>query len=264
MLDLKVALKNLYTLPLIFGKIPPLFYKNSEINIKSYKSFVNATLSAKNAIFGHTKHVDNYIQNDSHIFFFLNGICTDKNVWEINAKEIETIFDFKVSSLYNPTHGVFHDILECIFGREFDIEDEDTKELYTILRKALDEKEKVVVIAHSQGGIIISQLVQQLIDDSNPNLNKLEIYTFASASADMPTGDYHAEHFANKYDYVSRIGVLEYRNYFHGKVYESSGAGHLLNIHYLEPFSKGMFCVGRSRLSTYLKYKHKYYISRND
>lgn len=267
MLDLKVAIKNLYTLPLVFGKLPPLFKKNSEINITSYKSIKDATLSATRALIGSTStESPNFTEydNEDKVIFFLNGICTDQNVWEINAREIENIFDFKVQPLHNPTHGFLPDLVECVFGRTFDIEDKETYHLYVILKKALRDKDKVIVLAHSQGGIIISQLINHLMNEENPNLYKLEVYTFASAADEMPVGPYYVEHFANKYDYVARIGVIEYRDNFYGRIYERSSSGHLLNIHYLQPLSNGYFCAGRSRLSRYLKYKYRSFIERND
>lgn len=256
MFDWKVAIKNLYTLPMIFGKFPPVFQKNSEINVTSYNNILDVTKSATNAIMGGT---DNITKVKTHhqdtIVFFLNGICTDKRVWEINAKEILQYFDFhEVLPLHNPTKGVVSDLVECVFGRNFDIEDRDTHTLYKTLRNALVGANKVIVIAHSQGGIMISQIIEHLYKESNPHMHKLEVYTFASAACEMMKGDHYAEHYANNFDYVSRIGVLSYQYDYYGKIYErTDGYGHLLNGHYLSPFSKGHFCNGTSKLYSYIK-----------
>lgn len=258
MMDWKVVIKNLYTLPLVFGKFPPFFKKNSELNFASYNNIIDVTKSAANAIIGVN---DSLVKpSPSHpeertIVFFLNGICTDKRVWEINAKEIHQTFNFKeVLPLHNPTRGVVPDLIECVCGRNFDIEDHDTRELYKTLRNALIGAKKVIVFAHSQGGIIISQLVEHLYDENNVNMHKLEVYTFASAADEMVGGEHYSEHFANNYDYVARIGVISYKHDYAGNVYErKNGCGHLLNIHYLKPFAAGDFCGYKSKLSQYLR-----------
>jgi predicted alpha/beta hydrolase family esterase len=260
MLDLKIAIKHLWSLPLVFGKVPPIFAKNSELNVNSYSTIKDAVVSVKRAILGSSKYTIPPINDTSNIeVFFLNGICTDINVWKLNAAEIEEIFDFKISPLHNPTHGVIPDLIECIFGRTFNILDKETQEIFQTLYKAIKTKDKVIILAHSQGGIIISQLIDHFLDN-DIDISNIEVYTFASASDEMAKGNYYVEHFANKYDYVARIGVLEYASNFYGNVFVRKGAGHLLNIHYLQPLSKGEFCVGRSRLSRYLKYKHRWWI----
>lgn len=264
MVDLKIAIKHLWTLPLVFGKIPPLFNKNSELNVQSYNKISDALISAKSAFIGSPlANINTNPTTKSLEVFFLNGICTDKSVWEINVKQIEDIFDFTISPLYNATNGLISDLIECIFGRTFNILDTETQHLYKTLLHSIKTKEKVIVLAHSQGGIIIAQLVEHLLDN-DVDLSNLEIYTFASASDEMIKGNYHVEHYANNYDYVARIGVLEYKDNFHGKIYKRQGSGHLLNVHYLKPFAYGEFCVGRSKLATYLKYKHKIYINNTD
>lgn len=264
MVDLKIAIKHLWSLPLVFGKIPPLFNKNSELNVQSYNKITDAIISAKSAFIGAaTDTINTITTSETTEVFFLNGICTDKNVWDINVKEIESIFEFTISPLYNATNGLIPDLIECVFGRTFNILDRETQHLYKTLLRSLKTKEKVIVLAHSQGGIIIAQLVEHLINN-NVDISHLEIYTFASASDEMISGNYYVEHYANNYDYVARIGVLEYKDNYHGKIYKRDGSGHLLNIHYLKPFSYGEFCVGRSKLATYLKYKHKIFINNTD
>lgn len=95
--------------------------------------------------------------------------------------------------------------------------------LYTRLREALLDctKTKVVLIAHSQGGIIASLVVDWLISDlPHSALQKLEVYTFACAANhfNSPIGSDGRpvlpviEHFANGKDPVAGIGVLAWRD----------------------------------------------------
>lgn len=253
MLDLLVAIKHLPYLPYVLGK-ENIFQKNSELNPKSYDKISHAFISAKDALIGlSSKYNPNITQNSNINVFFLNGICTDKSVWQLNAKHIEDIFDFKVYPLHNKTKGIVFDLVECIFGREFDLLNYETFCLYYTILKSVKTKEKTIVFAHSQGGIIIAQIVKQLIKQ-NVNISTLEIYTFASASDEMPIGDYYCEHFANTKDYVARIGVLEYHKNFYGNLFIGNNAGHLFNIHYLNNYRKRMYYnINESRLISYEK-----------
>lgn len=91
------------------------------------------------------------------------------------------------------------------------------------MRKAvLDRRRKrIVIIAHSQGGIIASAWADMLLTDVPQELlARVEVYTFASAAnhfsrpAAAPDGRgqtfAHVEHFANEYDFVAQFGVLGY------------------------------------------------------
>lgn len=83
--------------------------------------------------------------------------------------------------------------------------------------------EKVVLICHSQGGIITSVILDQLLDDlPRDEIGKLEVYTFANAAnhfsnpalvstSTLVTNTIrHIEHYANGKDPVSEIGVLAF------------------------------------------------------
>lgn len=81
-------------------------------------------------------------------------------------------------------------------------------------------------------------------------LRKLEVYTFGSAANHMHGNNILEciEHFANKYDFAARTGVMAYHqlvmpgNSYDGELYiDKVATGHLLNMHYL----RTMFTVGR-------------------
>lgn len=131
---------------------------------------------------------------------------------------------------------------------------------------------KVVLIGHSQGGIIISLVLDQLFTELPVNcLSKLEIYTFGSAASHFsnplvslaaktdanniplsPTKIHferpatpkhlisHIEHYANERDMVPRWGVLHcvqdvLNNRYSGSVFVRMGAsGHMFNQHYMD------------------------------
>ena len=130
---------------------------------------------------------------------------------------------------------------------------------------------KVVLIGHSQGGIIISLVLDQLYTELPAELMaKLEIYTFGSAASrfsnpllalssksdmdnalsprrirfDRPVQPAHIiphiEHYANEMDMVPRWGVLHcvqdvLNNRYSGSVFVHMGAsGHMFNQHYMD------------------------------
>ena len=59
------------------------------------------------------------------------------------------------------------DIIECFIQRDLGYTTQDIREAYKGIRDALldDKIKRVVVIAHSQGGIIISSAIDNLLAD---------------------------------------------------------------------------------------------------
>ena len=145
---------------------------------------------------------------------------------------------------------------------------------YTYIKAILADPtvHKVVLIGHSQGGIIISLALDQLFAELPTScMAKIEVYTFGSAAShfsnplvsltsetdasvsptsgpavhfDLPPQPKHVishiEHYANELDMVSRWGVLHctqdiLNNRYAGSVFVRMGAsGHLFNQHYMD------------------------------
>jgi hypothetical protein len=149
----------------------------------------------------------------------------------------------------------------------------DVRECYALVKKALYRKgvKKVVFILHSQGGIEGGMILDWLLNEVPQDLLQyLEIYTFGSIANHFnnpyrqvishgvnsestenmiqitPGHDRairHIEHYANRYDFASRFGVLNFtkkapenhlENRFMGKVFVNPRSGHQLNQHYLD------------------------------
>lgn len=180
-------------------------------------------------------------------WFFINGIATDKELLKLNGKYISKLFQRPIELIYNPTQGPFLDLLECMTGRTFDfISGPGAYALERISAALSDpEKSRVILMGHSQGGIILSNVVAALIErysGEKKRMAKLEVYSFASACDHMPVDPEldtperrvpYIEHFANTGDLVANLGVLEERLPINGKVYISEKQGHFLNAHYL-------------------------------
>ena len=185
-------------------------------------------------------------------WFFINGIASDKEMLRLNGSYLAKVFQRPIELIYNPTQGPLTDLLECVMGRSFDFVTSPAAYALERLSTALSnpEKDRVILIGHSQGGIIVSNVVAGLIErfgGDQMRLGKLEVYTFASACDHMKVDTTldkperrvpYIEHFANTGDLVAKMGVLEEKLPINGKVYTLSKPGHLLNAHYLPELEK--------------------------
>ena len=166
------------------------------------------------------------------------------------------------------------DILECLVQRCFSYKTKDVRIAYSYVKAVLVDPtvKKVVLIGHSQGGLIVSLVLDELFSELPTScMAKLEIYTFGSAAShfsnplissplesgspvthtsplavhfDLPPQPKrvisHIEHYANERDMVPRWGVLHcvqniLDNRYAGSVFVRMGAsGHLFNQHYMD------------------------------
>ena len=158
----------------------------------------------------------------------------------------------------------------------------DTRIAYDYVKACLADPavKKVILIGHSQGGIIVSLVLDRLFADlPAETMAKLEVYTFGSAAShfnnprislnprsrgqvtetsdSVPPADRcipYVEHYANEYDLVPRWGVLYnvtqlLDNRYCGKVFVRMAAtGHMFNQHYMDP----MFPQDHSQASLFL------------
>ncbi|KAG0633965.1 hypothetical protein HOY80DRAFT_988791 [Tuber brumale] len=202
---------------------------------------------------------------------FVNGVAAGNHWLQANVDMISEIFGRPVTGIHNRTYGTVFDLVECLIQRCFSYSTKDTRVLYDHLKSVLlnNNIHKCVVIAHSQGGIILSTALDCLFADvPSGAFEKMEIYTFGCAanhfnnpirfvpspsqpqtpSADPPAPERlikYIEHYCNEHDFVSRFGALHFSkdnlsNRFAGKVFENKGhGGHLLNQHYLDRMFAG-------------------------
>lgn len=200
----------------------------------------------------HPKSVIIENPTDATPIFFLNGIATTPAMWEVNARLIAKLFNRDVHPLYNPTRGFLLDIIECMWGRTLDQKEPLARNLAMCIGLQLELSEKVIVIAHSQGGILMNTILK-LLKNAGIDLSRLEVYTFAAGFDEFPTGDFYQEHFGNYRDFVARIGCIYTKSEQPLKLFTTKKLGHLLNAHYLPHFQKGLYCNGTSKLFSYLK-----------
>lgn len=185
------------------------------------------------------------IIQDNEIWFFLNGICTNRSVLRLNGKALADLFQRKIYLMHNPSDGIVLDLLECLAGRTLQPISTLETSVSQILEDALNDHGKVVLICHSQGGIIttgaLHKLATRLSGSRARLLKKLEVYTFASAAAEFDFPQIYAEHFIHDSDYVARIGVAATPDHFSGRFFHYNASGHLLNAHYLKHLAENKF-----------------------
>jgi hypothetical protein len=107
---------------------------------------------------------------DEH-WFFVNGICTNEDVARMNAEYLAHLFHRPVTVVQNATDSVWVDLYECALGKGFK-DDPNSKDRKTMTEPAwrataailealnAPQTKRVVVLAHSQGTIIVANVLR--------------------------------------------------------------------------------------------------------
>lgn len=195
------------------------------------------------------------LNKEKERWYFINGICTDLTVLKLNTTYLSEIFGTQITAMWNPTRGIVPDLIECATGRTFDRNETFTSAYGTLIENSLQSGYKVKLIGHSQGGIIVSNMIK-FMSETRKDFSNLEVYTFASAAdGEQKRVSLFQEHFGNEEDFVHRIGLgaEEYKPSILWR--RSGGKGHLLNIHYLNAFKEGRLCNKKSKLYSHMMVK---------
>lgn len=143
----------------------------------------------------------------------MNGIGTSRSGAQLIVNRLEELFHRPITGIHNRTYGVWFDVLQCFIQRDLLWPTDDARLGYEILSRAIRNPDltRIVLICHSQGGIIVGSWIDQLLDDfPHSQLKGIEIYAFASAanhfSAPGSAVFNRIEHFANERDFVAQIG----------------------------------------------------------
>ncbi|CAD7697817.1 unnamed protein product [Ostreobium quekettii] len=179
------------------------------------------------------------------------------------------MFGRRIAAVHNPTDCMGVDLLECCVGKLWDDWSTDPREVaIEQLKRALvlEGKSKVVLICHSQGTIIASNVLRVLNEDrdlTDRHLAKLEVYAFANCAHQMEKGRIgRLETLSNTLDTVAMLGSCcpykEWRdvdgetiNIEGRKFFEEGKRGHMLETHYLQGLEQGEYAG--SKLHDYRK-----------
>ena len=193
-----------------FASLAPFIFLQGSANVKIpiQESAVSEAFRSRHA-------------NES--WLFINGICTSRSGLVLILRHLEALFQRPIEGVHNRTLGPLLDLMECILQRDVAYATEDVRVGYMECKQRLQRRDidKVVLMCHSQGGIIASLIVDQLLNDvPHDLLRKLEVYTFASAANHFSNprlarhqgkgAIHHIEHYANGRDPVAQIGALAF------------------------------------------------------
>ncbi|KAI2851867.1 hypothetical protein CBS147343_485 [Aspergillus niger] len=199
-------------------------------------------------------------------WLFVNGIGGEIFWLQLACNKLRAMFSREINWVFNRGDGLLWDLIECAGQRNSYVQNPDTgstttsidvdgvvggqgnlidstasskeaqealhKELLKALREA-HEKQYVIMIAHSQGCLILRRVLEDLITAATKNSiiqkklqEQLCIFTFGNPSLHWKTQGKHpsvpsgtdgtnlsshilrTEHFANRRDFVARLGVL--------------------------------------------------------
>jgi hypothetical protein len=114
-------------------------------------------------------------------WFFINGIMTNDDVAQLNAAYLSDLFHRPVTLIQNSTCGLISDLAECALGKQWKRTTEAVKKAFPAIHAALkSEQDKVVIIAHSQGTIIASAVLQLLEAITQPSVALAEAVSFGA------------------------------------------------------------------------------------
>ncbi len=135
-------------------------------------------------------------------WFFINGILTNGDVAQLNAACISWLFHRPVTLIQNATDGAVRDLYECALGKEWYRDTSNTEAAriaFPAIYDALTDpsKDKVVVICHSQGTIIMAVVLAALemlhrAGDGSRGLDEGAPLPIPLDEADLDLGDFAA------------------------------------------------------------------------
>lgn len=109
-------------------------------------------------------HNGSYTSFTDESWFFVNGIMTNDSVAQLNAAYLAYLFHRPITLVQNSSSSFFIDLLQCAIGKEWNRMTEPALKAFPPIYAALKNpsKERVIVVAHSQGTIIMSNVVRWL------------------------------------------------------------------------------------------------------
>ncbi len=126
--------------------------------------FLNGWFWQPTVILQRPDHNGSYTTFPEEAWFFINGIMTNDSVAQINSAYLAYLFHRPLTMIQNSTDSLWIDLFECALGKEwYRIVEPATKAfppIYDALKSA--HKQRVVVICHSQGTIIMSVVLRLL------------------------------------------------------------------------------------------------------
>ena len=115
-------------------------------------------------VYRHPPEVNAPDPTPGEMWFFINGICTDRSVVDLNARYLHQLFGRPLTVLHNFTRGFRPDLAACAVGKEWDRVTESAAVAFPAIYAALKNHacERLILLAHSQGTILSAVLLELL------------------------------------------------------------------------------------------------------
>ncbi|KAK4238674.1 hypothetical protein C8A03DRAFT_33274 [Achaetomium macrosporum] len=168
-------------------------------------------------------------------WLFVNGIGGEYYWVQLYCEKLRDIFQRNIKGIFNRSDGILWDLVECAGERDINgagvplaQRTESSLVAQRMLKSELSAALRepggfVVMIAYSQGCLLLRHVLQELVRDGGLQVamtDRLRVFTFGNPSIDWkgttPDGAEtflcehvnHTEHFANREDFVAKLGVL--------------------------------------------------------
>lgn len=115
-------------------------------------------------------HNGSYATLPEEAWLFINGVATNDGVARLNVACLADLFHRPMTVIQNSTDGVLLDLVQCAVGKQWRKATEPAIKAFPVLYDALTDpaKRRVVVIGHSQGTIIVANLLRMLYEITLP------------------------------------------------------------------------------------------------
>lgn len=115
-------------------------------------------------------HHGSYTTFPDEAWFFVNGIMTNDVIAQGNAAYLAHLFHRPITLIQNSTDSLLVDLVECALGKHWQRNTEPATKAFPAIYDALKSahKRKVVAIAHSQGTIIMANVLRWLCAITRP------------------------------------------------------------------------------------------------
>jgi hypothetical protein len=115
-------------------------------------------------------HHGSYTSYPDEAWFFVNGVASNDAVAQLNSAYLSYLFHRPLTMVQNATDSLLLDLLECIVGKQWYRYTEAAVKAFPPIYDALKrpDKRRAVVIAHSQGTIIMAIVLRMLGEVLSP------------------------------------------------------------------------------------------------
>jgi hypothetical protein len=128
--------------------------------------FLNDLFWQPTVILQRPDHNGSYTTFPDEAWFFVNGIMTNDSVAQVNSAYLAHLFHRPLTMIQNSTDSLWSDLFECALGKAWYRVVEPAIKAFPPIYDALKSphKERVVVICHSQGTIIMATVLRLLAE----------------------------------------------------------------------------------------------------